>query len=88
MGFHCPNSGHSSKNTFEFMLNRARSTLDMQVALAEVLGERASIRIYFLSGNDMGWRVEGPEFDSGQNLFPSFSVALSRRVPPTDLRNW
>ena len=80
------------------MFNRARSTLDMQVALAEVLGERASIRIYFftassvcsmwLSGNDMGWRVEGPEFDSGQNLFPSFSVALSRRVPPTDLRNW
>ena len=39
----------------------------------------------WLSGNEMGWRVEGPEFDSGQNLLPSFSVALSRRVPPTDL---
>ena len=78
------------------MFNRARSTLDMQVALAEVLEERVSIRIFFftassvcsmwLSGN-MGWRVEGPEFDSGQYLFAFFSVALSRRVPPTDLRS-
>ena len=80
------------------MFNRARSTLEMHVALAKVLGERVSIRIYFFtassecsmwlySGNDMGWRVEGPEFDSGQNLFPFFSVALSRRVSPTDLRS-
>ena len=31
------------------MFNRARSTLDMLVPLAEVLGERVSIRIYFFT---------------------------------------
>ena len=70
----------------------------MQVALAEVLGERVSIRIYFLQHHQCvpcglvvtiwaGVSKVPSSIPGWQDLFPFFSVALSLRVPPTDLRS-
>ena len=82
LGFHCPNSGHSSKNTFAFMFNRPRSTYTGRAGgsargkgFNNTFFTRSSVCSMWPDGNDMGRRIDGPEFACFL-FFLSFSFGL------------